>query len=66
MRSHIDGRIFRGYDLENDWEDFFEHHFSSPSYHVGWDRTFEAKEDLSDEEPINISTLTDISEFLND
>lgn len=32
-----------------DWEDYFEHHFLSPTYHVGWDRTFEANEDLTDE-----------------
>ena len=33
----------------NGWEDYFENHFSYPSYHIGWDKTFEEKEELSDE-----------------
>ena len=26
------------------WEDYFEHHFTTPLYHIGWDKTFEEEE----------------------
>ena len=29
------------------WEDYFEHHFTTPLYHIGWDKTFEEEEGLS-------------------
>jgi len=29
------------------WEDYFEHHFTTPSYHIGWDKTFEEEEGIS-------------------
>ena len=31
------------------WEDYFEHHFTTPQYHIGWDKSFEEEERISDE-----------------